>query len=263
MDIRCGTFGGKSSSTQKLKKTPVIFIHGNSDVGFGRGTADGYAAWQTGFRSLATYLIAQGWDKSELYTTTWGTADPNQAQNNYHSKKTVMQLRAFVEAVLAYTKAKEVYVIGHSMGVSLGRRVIKGGEATDHFEGTYNVGPSLASKVKVFVGLAGANYGLTSCYSTSILPTCGKVDGFFPGALPSSGPSKFLNDLNINGGAEGQNVYTIWSKFDDLIGLECVVWGKSTCRIPSQTAEVVKNTSEWGHFQVRDNTGPDLIKWLV
>jgi len=55
---------------------------------------------------LATYLVAQGWDKSELYTTTWGPADPNQAQNNYHSKKTVMYLRAFVEAVLAYTKAK-------------------------------------------------------------------------------------------------------------------------------------------------------------
>lgn len=63
-DIKCGTFGGKSSSTQKLKKTPVIFIHGNSDVAFGRGTTDGYVAWQTGFRSLATYLVAQGWDKS-------------------------------------------------------------------------------------------------------------------------------------------------------------------------------------------------------
>jgi triacylglycerol lipase len=126
-DIKCGTFGGKTNSTAKLKKIPVIFIHGNSDVAFGRGTTDGYVAWQTGFRSLATYLVAQGWDKSDLYTTTWGPADPNQAQNNYHSKKTVMYLRAFVEAVLAYTKAKEIIVIGHSMGVSLARRVIKGG----------------------------------------------------------------------------------------------------------------------------------------
>ena len=63
-DIRCGTFGGKASSSQKLKKVPIIFIHGNSDVAFGRGTADGYVAWQTGFRSLATYLVAQGYDKS-------------------------------------------------------------------------------------------------------------------------------------------------------------------------------------------------------
>jgi triacylglycerol lipase len=57
-DIKCGAFGGKSSSTQKLKKTPIIFLHGNSDVAFGRGAADGYVAWQTGFRSLATFLVA-------------------------------------------------------------------------------------------------------------------------------------------------------------------------------------------------------------
>jgi hypothetical protein len=44
--------------------------------------------------------------------------------------------------------------------------------------------------------------------------------------------------------------------------MECVVWGKVTCRIPSQTSEVIKTTSEWNHFAVRDNTGPDLIKWL-
>ena len=63
-DIKCGTFGGRTTAGQKLKKTPVIFIHGNSDVAFGRGTADGYVSWQTGFRSLATYLEAQGYDKT-------------------------------------------------------------------------------------------------------------------------------------------------------------------------------------------------------
>ena len=86
------------------------------------------------------------------------------------------------------------------MGVSMGRRVIKGGDAKDHVDGTYNVGPSLSSKVKAFIGLAGANLGLTACYNAFTLPTCGKIDGFFPGALPSSGPSTFLNDLNTNGG---------------------------------------------------------------
>jgi triacylglycerol lipase len=122
------------------------------------------------------------------------------------------------------------------MGVTLGRKVIKGGSAEDHVDGSYNVGPSLSSKVKNFIGLAGANYGLTACYSTSILPTCNAKDGFYPGALASSGPSKFLNELNTNGALEGQNVHTIWSKYDDLIGLQCVVWGKVTCRIPSQTS---------------------------
>lgn len=171
-----------------------------------------------------------------MYTTTWGPADPNQASNNYHSKEYVMRMRAFVEAVIKYTGAAKVNIIGHSMGVSIGRKVIKGGVANDHSAGDYNVGDSLKSKVNTFVGLAGANLGLTACWTASVLPTCSAKDGFFPGATSFSGPSKFLNDLNTNGGAEGDKVYTIWSKYDDLILYECLVWGKVTCRIPDQNA---------------------------
>jgi triacylglycerol lipase len=85
------------------------------------------------------------------------------------------------------------------MGVTLGRKVIKGGSGVDHIVGVYNVGESLANKVKSFVGLAGGNYGLTQCYKASIV-ACNNIDGFNPGDLPSSGPAKYLNDLNINGG---------------------------------------------------------------
>jgi triacylglycerol lipase len=197
-----------------------------------------------------------------MYTTTWGPANPNAASNNSHIKEYVMRLRAFVEAVIKYTGAPKVNIIGHSMGVTLGRKVIKGGIATDHSVGNYDVGPSLKDKVNTFVGLAGANLGLTACWTATTINTCNTKDGFFPGALSTSGPSVFLADLNKNGGAEGDKVYTIWSKYDDLILYECVVWGKVTCRIPGQTGEVEKTTSEWGHFAVRDNTGPDLIGWL-
>lgn len=95
-DLKCAAFGGKASPTDTISKTPVIFIHGNSDIGFGRGSTDGYTSWQTGFRSLATYLGSQGYKKSELYTTTWGPANPNAASQNNHAKKYVMQIRAFV-----------------------------------------------------------------------------------------------------------------------------------------------------------------------
>ena len=109
-------------------------------------------------------------------------------------------MRAFVEAVIEYTGAPKVNIIGHSMGVTIGRKVVKGGSATDHVSGEYEVGPSLKDKVKTFVGLAGANLGLTACWTASAIPTCNARDGFFPGALSTSGPSKFLNDLNTNGG---------------------------------------------------------------
>jgi triacylglycerol lipase len=42
--------------------------------------------------------------------------------------------------VIQYTKAKQIIVIGHSMGVTLARKIIKGGKATDHIEGEYDVG---------------------------------------------------------------------------------------------------------------------------
>jgi len=78
--------------------------------------------------------------------------------------------------------------------------------------------------------------GLTACWNAGTIPTCSNVDGFNPGSGPSAGPSKYLNDLNKNGGDEASNVYTAWSKFDDLIGTQCVVWGKVTCRLPNQKA---------------------------
>lgn len=61
--MKCAAYGGKASDKDKIVKTPTIFIHGNSDVAFGRGTTDGYVYWQTGFRELATYLGSQGYKK--------------------------------------------------------------------------------------------------------------------------------------------------------------------------------------------------------
>ena len=111
-----------------------------------------------------------------------------------------MRMRVFLEAVLEYTQAPKIIVIGHSMGVTIGRAIVKGGTSVDHAAGTYDIGPSLSDKVSVFVGLAGANLGLTACFNGQLIPTCSAVDGFNPGSLPTSGPSKFLTELNNKGG---------------------------------------------------------------
>jgi hypothetical protein len=120
----------------------------------------------------------------------------------------------------------------------------------------------LKTKVKAFIGLAGANLGLTQCHGGNLIPTCSNIDGFNPGLFITSGPSNFLSDLNTKGGSEGDKVYSIWSKYDEVILGGCVVWGKITCRIPGQDEEIMKNSLAWGHFEVRDNSGPDIIKWL-
>lgn len=144
-------------------------------------------------------------------------------------------MRSFIEAVLNYTGAPQINVIGHSMGVTLARKALKGGQATNHDGSSYQVGPSLKDKVKTFIGLAGANYGLVACWTATVMPTCSAKDGFFPGALPTSGPSTFLNEINTNQGSEASKVYSIWSKNDDIILYNAEVWGKITCRIPGQT----------------------------
>lgn len=95
-DLKCAAYGGKNSSKDKSSKAPIVFVHGNSDIAFGRGTQDGYVDWQTGFRSLITYLGTQGYQKQDLYATTWGPANPNAANQNNHAKKYILQMRAFL-----------------------------------------------------------------------------------------------------------------------------------------------------------------------
>ncbi len=170
-------------------------MHGNSDIAFGRGEVDGHKEWQTGFRGLAGYLLGQGYSSAELYTFTWGDGDPEHASLTYHRKKVLEQLRLFIQAVLAYTGAGQVDVVGHSMGVTLARKALAGGVGIDQTEGRYDLGAPLTPRVRKLVAIAGANLGLVACYSAEGLPTCSNIDGFYPGATPLSGPSHFLKGL--------------------------------------------------------------------
>ena len=63
-DLKCGTYGGKETDETKIEKTPIIFIHGNGDLGFANGIFDGYVLTQTGFKELITFLTENGYHKS-------------------------------------------------------------------------------------------------------------------------------------------------------------------------------------------------------
>ena len=73
-----------------------------------------------------------------------------------------MQVREFIEAVLAYTGAAEIDIVAHSLGVIIGRRVLKGGRVLTEFE-DYQIGKPLNDRVRTFVGIAGPNYGVYEC----------------------------------------------------------------------------------------------------
>lgn len=240
------SYGGKTSSSEILNNQPVIFIHGNSDK------ADG---WE----EPINYFLNNGYKTSELYALTWGSANPYNASSNYHSKEFLQRIRTFIQAVKNYTGAQKVDVIGHSMGVTLGRKAIKGGNAYDQAYGNYNLGDSL-NYVDTFVGIAGANRGLTSCYySGTGVPTCNDVNGFYPGYIFwGAGPygvSNFLTELNNNPTKEANNVYSIWSSADQVVGYGCIVYGENTCRINTQDGEKYYSSAPYGHFGVKNLSG--------
>lgn len=253
-DLVGGSYGGKSGDGDTVVNQPVIFIHGNSDKAIGTGSAG-----QTGWNASIDYFISKGYKPSELYATTWGPANAALSSYQYHSKTNVMKLRKLVEAVKAYTGAAKVDIVTHSMGVTLGRKVVKGGYANDSLEGgQYYVGPSITSWVDTFVGIAGGNRGLVSCYQTGpTTPTCGSTNGLYPGwwnGLGVSGRSAYLDELMSSSGYEGSYRYTIWSTVDEIIGYGDVVYYDYTSRIPGQTGEAVFSSVPYGHFGCKDQT---------
>lgn len=250
-DVAGGSYGGRTFAGQAVVNHPVIFIHGNSDSALGTGSAGA-----TGWTASIEYFKSQGYTSAELYATTWGPASVLSASSQYHSKDNLTRLRAFVLAVKAYTGATKVDIVTHSMGVTLARKIIKGGAAAG---GSYNLGSALTSSVDTFVGIAGANRGLTTCYlSGPTTPTCGSTNGFYPGYLVGGfgpyGVSSFLVDLASASHYEGTYVYTIWSSVDEVIGYGTVVYGQSTCRIPGQNGEKTFSSYPYGHIGSKDQT---------
>ena len=148
------------------------------------------------------------------------------------------------------------------MGVTLARRVIKGGEV----RGTlypYNLGPSLADKVDTFIGIAGANYGLVTCqYVGSMMPTCNTYNGFYPGTAKGVGLATFLQELNDDTTKEGDHVFAMFSSYDDLINYGDLVFGQYTSMFPTVDTYKLFDTPQYTHINMRDLT-KDLQYQLI
>lgn len=106
-----------------VRHTPVIFLHGNNDTPFPTA-CNPYGAMHV----LAQYFSDHGYSPAEL----WGLGyqgdqcdlpgDPTIRSSFAHSTvASVSDLERFVQAVLDYTGAKRVDIVGHSLGVTLAR----------------------------------------------------------------------------------------------------------------------------------------------
>jgi pimeloyl-ACP methyl ester carboxylesterase len=135
----------------RVVHTPVIFLHGNNDTPFPTA-CNPYGA----IHALAQYFADNGYAPSEL----WGLgyqgdqcdllADQTKRSGFAHSTvANVPDLDRFVRAVLAYTGAKRVDIVGHSLGVTLARTWMKAAH-TGHL-------------VRRLVAIDGPNHGIISC----------------------------------------------------------------------------------------------------
>ncbi|QSQ27263.1 alpha/beta hydrolase [Pyxidicoccus parkwayensis] len=231
-------FGGKRTPGEKVTKEPVIFIHGNSDSA---------AGWKGSIETFSK----NGYKPSELYAMTWGPANPLQAANQHHSQEYLEEVRAFIQAVKEYTGAKKVDVIGHSMGVTLARKAIQGGDGFDPYaHSKFNLGKPLTDSVDTFVGIAGANHGLAAALWTGdMVPTTNRTSGLHP-------DSAILKDLNAVNHDEGEHVYSIWSNVDEVVGVGLAGF---TSPIPGQDGAKVYNTFPYGHMGLKNLTGEEQL----
>jgi pimeloyl-ACP methyl ester carboxylesterase len=134
-----------------VTRTPVIFLHGNNDTPFATA-CNPYGR----IHALAQYLADHGYAPSEL----WGLGyqgdqcdlpgDETIRSSFAHTDEAnVPDLRRFVRAVLDYTGAKQVDIVGHSLGVTLAREWMR----QDHAQ----------RLVRRFVAIDGPNHGIIDC----------------------------------------------------------------------------------------------------
>lgn len=135
----------------EVTRTPVIFLHGNNDTPFPTACNPFYGD----VHDAAQFFVDQGYSLSEI----WGLGyqgdqcdlvNPLVRSGPTHTTAAnVPDLRAFVRAVLAYTGAKHVDIVAHSLGGTIVREWMRQDRA-------YHL-------VRRFVAIASPFHGIVNC----------------------------------------------------------------------------------------------------
>jgi len=135
----------------KVTRTPVIFVHGNNDTPYPT-MCNPYGRVQ----AFAQFLADSGYATSELWAIGYEgdqcdlLVDQTRRSSIAHTDAAnVPDLRRFVRAVLAYTGAKGVDIVAHSLGVTITREWMRE-------DGAGRI-------VRRFVAIDGPNQGIINC----------------------------------------------------------------------------------------------------
>jgi pimeloyl-ACP methyl ester carboxylesterase len=140
-------FGGAGPVT----RTPVILLHGNNDTPYPT-LCNPYGD----VSRLASFLLAHGYAESEVWALGYQgdqcdllTMPTNRSGVAHSTAANIPDLRAFVHAVLDYTGAKRVDIVGHSLGGTLARAWMREDSA--------------AHLVRRLVAIDAPNHGIVDC----------------------------------------------------------------------------------------------------
>lgn len=183
--FRLGGFGGVRPGA-KRRHVPVILVHGNNV-----DAADWYP--------VRDAFTKAGWTDQELWALSYnglgsnnGTAlhTANPERDAEHTAMgwdgqarvtsddvNVPDLYAFIKAVRAYTGSAKFSVVGHSLGVTVARKLLK-------------VHPELRRDLVAFVSIAGANHGTSLCPpgSEGQVASCDEIAAGTPWLAALNGP---------------------------------------------------------------------------
>jgi pimeloyl-ACP methyl ester carboxylesterase len=140
-------FGGAG----KVARTPVILLHGNNDTPYPTACNPFGAV-----HALGQYLVDHGYAPSEVWALGYQgdqcdlLGDQTLRAGVAHTTlANVPDLDAFVHAVLKFTGARQVDIVGHSLGVTLARAWMKQEHA--------------GQLVRRLVAIDGPNHGIINC----------------------------------------------------------------------------------------------------
>lgn len=141
-------FGAKGTVT----RTPVVLLHGNNDTPYPTDCNGGYGK----LRDFAQYLVGRGYSTAEVWALGYQgdqcdllTDQSRRAAEAHTTLANVPDVRAFINAVLAYTGAPQVDIVGHSLGTTVAREWMRQ-------DGAHG-------KVRRLVGVDGPNHGIINC----------------------------------------------------------------------------------------------------
>jgi pimeloyl-ACP methyl ester carboxylesterase len=198
---------------------PVVMVHGN-------------AGSPSNWNRTVTYFTSHGWPSSKIIRPSWGTSN---ASNNDHCGAEIDAVKSAIKTAVSQSSTGKIDVMGHSMGATLAAKAI--------LELGY------ASKVRTFVGIAGAFRGLNSCTYTSYLPTCSTTCGLHYN-------SNVINYLKNKRWAQKQ--YAIYSWVDEIVcncgaGYNmscCYIYGVHSSKPHVLDGSYSKSVAPYGHFGI-------------